>query len=321
MAEFVVRRIVPHGRAAREIGKRPRIPGPGEHVVRGQHRAAIDGRDRRMVAPIAQRRLEIGALNGVVLRPEREIGQRRFRAFRVVEDVGLVGPFVDGRAAEFREADGLSLRQIDGRQGLLDAAGSAEMWIGPPVPDILLAKDPGLVVGRVDDGCSVLSDPVGRTGVVPAVILAALDIGLQVSLVVDREGTDHGIGVDIGRTIPPVRDRQVIIDTDEVDVRIGPQWIHVEDDVVAAVGRTMGVVLRPIRRIADLAGRSDDRLHLSRQALQGQDCRIGTIAGRRPELCQTDQFRANDETVDAAGRDAELPRSAAPSAYIARRTP
>ena len=67
------------------------------------------------------------------------------------------------------------------------------MRLRPPVDQILVAIDPGFVVGAVGDRRPGLFFLVDRVGVIPVVPLATRDIGLQVLGVVDRPPVDIGM--------------------------------------------------------------------------------------------------------------------------------
>ncbi len=306
VAELVVGRVAPHARKAGKVRVGPRVPGPGEHVGGLHHGAAVDRRDGRVVAPVTQGGFEVGPLDRVVLGPEGEVGQRRLARFRVVEDVGLVGSLVDRRATELGEPHRLASRHVT-RGGVgPHAARPVPVRAPPPIADVLLAEHPVLAVGRVDDRRAGLGRAIRVARVEPVVILAALDVGGQVGLVVDRDGTSDGIGVAVGRPVAPVADWQVVVDADEVDVRVGPQRVHVEDHVVRPVAWPVRVIFRPIRRVAHPARGADDRLDLGGQVPQGLHGRIGTVARRRPQAREAHQFRADHEGVHAAGRHGKM---------------
>ncbi len=166
-------------------------------------RAAVDGGERVGAGDVARVRrveafvegLQVAALHEVVALAVREVGQVRFRALRVDEDVGLVGAAVDRGAAELREPEGLGLRHPGGGGGGLDAGGAVEMLVQPPGADVLEAEHPGLA-GAVGDGRAGLRLAVGEAGVVPVVALAGDDVSSEVAEVVDgggrRPGGRHG---------------------------------------------------------------------------------------------------------------------------------
>ena len=66
-------------------------------------------------------------------------------------------------------------------------------------------------------------------------------------------------------------------------MRVGPQRIHVEDDVAAAVAGAVRMVFAPVGRVADLAAGADDAFHSRGEALELLDGRIDTVAGGRPQ--------------------------------------
>ena len=58
-------------------------------------------------------------------------------------------------------------------------------------------------------------------------------------------------GVEMLVAVAPVRERHVVVDADEVGVRVGPERVEVEEDVARAVGRVVPEVLRPVGGVAD----------------------------------------------------------------------
>jgi hypothetical protein len=52
--------------------------------------------------------------------------------------------------------------------------------------------------------------------------------------------------------VAPVRQRHVVVDPDEIDLRIGPERIEVEEHVARAVAGLVPEILAPVGGIADL---------------------------------------------------------------------
>ena len=69
---------------------------------------------------------------------------------------------------------------------------------------------------------------VGGAGVVPVVALAALDVAAQVVEIGDRV---RARSVEMIEPVAPVGERHVVVDADEVDLRVGPERIEMEEDV------------------------------------------------------------------------------------------
>ena len=53
--------------------------------------------------------------------------------------------------------------------------------------------------------------------------------------------------------VPPVRQRHVVVDADEIDLRIGPERIEVEEHVAAAITSLVPEIFQPVRRVSDLS--------------------------------------------------------------------
>ena len=103
------------------------------------------------------------------------------------------------------------------------------MRVRPPGAQILVAEDPRLGRRAVGDRGADLRGAIGRAGIEPVEAFAARDVRLQVGPVVDR-------GPALGRVgmlepVAPVRQRHVVVDADEIDLRIGPERIEVEEHV------------------------------------------------------------------------------------------
>ena len=123
----------------------PRVPGVDVHVVEVEHAAGVDGRGGIGAGDVVgigrveagEERLQVAALDEVVARTLRVIGQRGLRAFRVDEDVGLVGALVDRGTAELGEPDGFALRHPGRGRGGFHAGRPIEVLVEPPALDVL----------------------------------------------------------------------------------------------------------------------------------------------------------------------------------------
>ena len=230
MAKPVIAGIAPDIAARRKERKGPRIPAPQIEIGGVEHRRAGDGRDRIVggVRPEFQMGFEKAALDQIVAFAIGIIRQTAFAGFGIDEDIGLVRALVDRRAAQLGEPDGFRLRHPGGGAGAFAAIGPVVMGIAPPVPDILGAEDPGLAE-PVGDRRADLRLAVGGAGVIPVVILAALNVGREIGRIVDRGGAVRGIVVTMRGAIAPIGKLHVIVDADEVDIRIRPQRIEVEE--------------------------------------------------------------------------------------------
>ena len=127
-----------------------------------------------------------------------------------------------------------------------------------------------------------LRGAIRGAGVEPVEAFAARDVRLQVSPVVDR-------GPALGRVgmlepVAPVRQRHVVVDPDEIDLRIGPERIEVEEHVATAIAGLMPEILRPVGSIADLRSRPEDRAHIAEEVPVG--LHGGISAGPRADRGQ-----------------------------------
>ena len=189
------------------------------------------------------------------------------------------------------------------------------MWVRPPALQVFVAKHPWLA-GPIGDGAAGLRHPVALAGIEPVEAFAAGNVRLQIGSVVDRRPC---LRVEVIPSVAPVGERHVIVDTDEIDVRIRPERVEVEEHVAAAVLRMVPEIFRPVGRIADLRSRPEDRAHGGGERLQGSDSRIGRSP--RSDLGQPAHFRSDQEGVDAARDRAEVGvmQDHAPEAPIAHR--
>ena len=258
MPEPPVVGVGPDVAARRERRIRPRVPGPGGGLGGGDHPAGVDARHRvvRRLGPVAERRLEEAPLHRVVAPAAGEVRQEALGRLRVVEDVRLVRPAVDRRAADLGEADRLALRDPRRRRAALDPARPVAVRVRPPAADVLVAEHPGLPCGAVGDRRADLRLAVGGAGVEPVEALAALDVAAQVVEVGDRVGAR---GVEMVEPVAPVGERHVVVDADEVDRVVRPERVEVEEDVARAVLRVVPEVLRPVGGVAELGAGPEDR--------------------------------------------------------------
>ena len=104
--------------------------------------------------------------------------------------------------------------------------------------------------------------------------------------------------------VAPVRERHVIVDADEIDLRVGPERIEVEVDVAGAVVRVVPEIFRPVGGIADLRAGPEDAPAVGGEIAQLLDRRIAAGAGAH--LREPAHLRADQEGVDAARRRAEM---------------
>ena len=124
VAGFVVRTVDPRFHPVRKIRPRSRIPRPDVRPAHVDHPAAIDIGNRivRGLVPVREHRLKVSVLDEVIPGTVRIVREETLRRLRVMEDVGLVRPLVDRRAAELGEPDRLRPGLPRGRPGRLHAS-------------------------------------------------------------------------------------------------------------------------------------------------------------------------------------------------------
>lgn len=121
-------------------------------------------------------------------------------------------------------------------------------------------------MGSVGDRFAALKGlTLGRV-VVPVETLATGNVGAQIIQIVGAAPSLVGMAV----LIPPIRNRHVIVDSDEIDVRTGPKGIEMEIEI--PVGLIAGV-FRPVGCIADLAIGPKNGTHVLRKLHQCRDDR------------------------------------------------
>ena len=282
----------------------PRIPGPGGAFLHLDHATWIfqGGRVVRRCSPIQVGRLKIGPLDGIVAPAARMVRHEAFRGLGVIEDVRLVGAAVDGRAAEFGEADRFRLRYPCRRCRGLDAARPVIMPVRPPGAQVFGAEDPGLAVRAIGDRGPALRGPIRVGGIEPFEAFATGNVGLQIEAIMDRGPVS--LRIQMIEAIAPVGQRQVIVDADEVDVLVRPERIEMEIDISAAIARLMPEIFRPVGGIADLRLRPENGADIGCQRAEGRDGWVGI--GTRSDRGQPAHLRSDQKTVHAARCRAEM---------------
>uniref|UniRef100_A0A0N4ZAF2 LigA n=1 Tax=Parastrongyloides trichosuri TaxID=131310 RepID=A0A0N4ZAF2_PARTI len=216
-------RIGPHlaQRRKRRIG--PRVPTPDIRPF--QHRPAIDARDRivHRLRIVPQHRLDQPPLHPVVAGARRMRRQSVLTALRVLEQVGRIAPTIHRRTAELGQPDRLHPRNPGRRRRLPCAADALMVRVGPPALQVLVAPDPVLAVRAVLDRRAPLRRPVRVRGVVPVIPLAARHLRRQIGRV--RQSTER-LRIQPAVAAAPVPHRRIPVDSDVIDVRIGPQRIE-----------------------------------------------------------------------------------------------
>ena len=170
---------------------------------------------------------------------------------------GWLAPRSMAGTAEFGEPDRLRLRRPGRRRAALHPARTVEVRVRPPGPQILVAEDPRLAAAPSAIGVRICAVRSAGAGIEPVEAFAAGDVGLQIGPVVDRGPALGGIGMI--EPVAPVRQRHVVVDADEIDLRIGPERIEVKEHVARTVARLVPEVFRPVGGVADLRPGPEDR--------------------------------------------------------------
>ena len=221
VAPAVILSIAPEIDIIGEEGKRPRVPCPDKSARHIKHRRAIFLRDRimRRIAPVVRDRAQILHLHQIVPCAGGIMRQGAFRAFQIEELVGLVRPFVDGRAAVFREPDRFRHRLPFRWSRLPLPADTGVVRALPPLAQVFVAVHPRLIMRAIADRRADLRVAgLGRM-VVPVIALAAFDVGFQIADIIDRGPV---LAVQMPLLIAPIGQRHVVVDPDEINLRVGP---------------------------------------------------------------------------------------------------
>src|SRR6056297_4234252 len=172
------------------------------------------------------------------------------------------------------------------------------MRVGPPIANVLVSPDPWLAVSTVTDRGSNLGFAVGGSGIEPIVAFAALDIGAQIIEAVDRPPGD----IFMVLAIPPIGQGHVIVDTDEIDVRIRPERVEMKIEVTRPVLRMIPEIFRPIRRVANLHHGTEEQTTFRCKGFQLRH-RSKTVCATN--MGQSSHFRADAKCVYTACRRAK----------------
>ena len=246
--------------------KRPRIPCPDKGVAHIHHRPAVMRRHGIVLrhAPVPCHRLQIPDLDQIIARAIRIGRQPAFRTAQIHKPVWRIGSLVHGGTAQLGEPDRLRHRHPIRRLTGPNATYALVMLMFPPAANILVAPDPVFAMRPVHD----LRPPLRRlrlgSGVVPVIPLPPRDIRGQVIGVVDTAPRR----IRMILAVPPVRQRHVIVDPDEIDIVICPERIEVKEHIPRPVLRMVAEIFRPIGGIADLDLGPENRTNLRRQRAQ-----------------------------------------------------
>ena len=302
VAQQPVAAVVPDVRTGGKVGIGPRVPAPGAGPV--DHAPAIERRHRigvRLLQP-GQHRFEVAPLAEVIALARRIRRQETLGAFGIDEEVGRIGALVDGRTAELGQADGLGHRDPGRGRRRAHAAGPVMVRMAPPGLQVLGPEHPGLAMGAVGDRCADLGVAVGRAGVEPVEVRSPRQTGAQIGQVVRPQMSRREIQMLVA--LAPVGDRRIPVDADEIDVRIGPQRIEMENRMARTIGRLVPEILAPVGGVADLGRRPEQTPDLGGQTLQLGDGRVAAVSAAHGG--EAAQFRADDETLHAPGLDRQI---------------
>ena len=118
------------------------------------------------------------------------------------------------------------------------------------------------------------------------------------------DGAVQRIVIGLSRTIAPIGQRQIIVDTDKVDIRIGPQRIEMEQQRARHIAGLVCIVFRPVGGITDLDRRPQNGAHIGGQRAQLRDSRVARRAIARSR--QPAEFGADQKPVHPTGRSTKM---------------
>ena len=135
------------------------------------------------------------------------------------------------------------------------------MGVGPPVAKVLGSPNPRLALAIGDRRADLRGAGLGRV-VIPIVEFTTHNVGTQVIEVANIAP----VGVEVIQPIAPIRERQIVINPDEIDVRIGPERVEVKN-LIRRARRLHPVIFGPVGGIGDF-GVGQDRFDLRRKLAQ-----------------------------------------------------
>ena len=298
MSARVVFPIAPFLHAVGKEGIGPRVEGPDKGPAHVQHPPLVF-RGQRIVfrrLPVLGHRDKVLHLHQFIPRAGGMVRQQAFRAFAIQKLVRLVRALVDRGTAVLGEPDRFFHRLPGGRHRRALAVDPVVVKIRPPASDVLVPEHPWFKVGAICDRRADLCRAGLWRVIKPVIALAALDVGLEVVKVVDAVPV---LPVQMTGRVAPIGERHVIVDADEVDVRIGPKRIEMKPDIVGSVLGMIAEILGPIRRIADLGLRPEYLACFRRERPQLLD--RDKDAARPAELGQPTHLRSDAERLHPTG--------------------
>ena len=102
--------------------------------------------------------------------------------------------------------------------------------------------------------------------------------------------------------IAPVRQRHVVVDADEVDIRVGPKRVQMKEQL--AIARMMSEIFGPVRRIANLDTRAQDCPNIGRQPTQRLDGWVAVLGS--PDAGHGNHLGPDQEGVGISGNRAQM---------------
>ena len=149
-------------------------------------------------------------------------------------------------------------------------------------------------MGAIGDRAAQLGLGFQIAGVIPIIALTALDVRLQVTQVIDV--LKRRIGMIITR--PPIGQRHIVINPDEIDVLIGPQRVQMEQNIARPILRVIAEIFAPICGIGDVDIRPQNSTHIGGQLNHRLNRwkRTGVIADRGDPA----HFRPDAKRIDPA---------------------
>ena len=263
------------------------------------HTPAVNARDRIGPIPadgrvvITHDRLKRARLHEVVAKPSRERRQGAFGRLRINKNIRRIGAPIHRRTTDFGQPEGLALRNPGGGLRKLPAAAALHMRVGPPAQQILGAIDPGLAIGAIGDGAALLGGARCVVSIIPVITLASRQAAAQIAHIINR-GCKRC--VRMVRPITPIRQWEISVNTNKIDIGGGPDHIQRKPDLRAAI-QHMSAIFRPVGAIGHLDADAKHALHIARQ--QRQRIRRRINAKRRAHARQRGEFRTYQKSIHA----------------------
>ena len=301
MSACIIGPICPHIMSPRKPWVWSRIPSPNKGPRHINHWCIIERRHRVFggVSPVCCQRTQILHLNIFIALTIGKMREFRLGGLWIKKLVGLVCSFIQRCTANFSEPNWLRHWHPLGRCFLLHTCQTVVVRIRPPIANIFIAPYPRLTIAILSNRGSNLCAAGGVAFVIPIIALTAFNIRLQILKIINRPP----MRIFIFMAFPPIRQRHIIINSDEIYFLIRPKGIKVEKVIPRSICGMVAKIFTPVRCVAKLCSGAKNSTHLLRQLTQLLNCDKNII--RTPDLGQPAQFRTDAKCRNPAGRLAQ----------------